>query len=95
MVEFDEKGGKLHGSGDYPIAHNGLVAGSSPAGPTNIINGLLRSRFLRRNRRTRNVQLSFVHEDDSRCTSRSCDFPRSKCNAGYITHIAITCVFEP
>jgi hypothetical protein len=31
---------KINASGSCPVAHNGLVAGSSPAGPTNNINSL-------------------------------------------------------
>ncbi|MGY4253052.1 hypothetical protein ACVI1L_000120 [Bradyrhizobium sp. USDA 4516] len=34
------KGRKLNSGDDCPTAHNGLVAGSSPAGPTNEINRL-------------------------------------------------------
>lgn len=47
-----------------PTAHNGLVAGSSPAGPTNQINRLVRGISPQRDHRTRNrtryVCLSFV-----------------------------------
>ncbi|MHC2282140.1 hypothetical protein ACVME8_008783 [Bradyrhizobium diazoefficiens] len=46
------------------VAHNGLVAGSSPAGPTKNINILLSLRCLHRDDRTRNrtryVRFSFV-----------------------------------
>jgi hypothetical protein len=28
----------------YPVAHNGLVAGSSPAGPTNVLNGVRKTK---------------------------------------------------
>jgi hypothetical protein len=31
-----------------PAAHNGLVAGSSPAGPTSKVSNLVKHRFLRR-----------------------------------------------
>jgi hypothetical protein len=34
VVKFYEKPSKFSGGGHYPAAHNGLVAGSSPAGPT-------------------------------------------------------------
>lgn len=38
---------------------------------------------------------SIAQEDGSRCTSRGCDFPRGKCHAGYIIHIAITWASRP
>jgi hypothetical protein len=48
----------------YPVAHNGLVAGSSPAGPTsdyNRLSGLISPQRDHRTRnRTRNVRFSFT-----------------------------------
>jgi hypothetical protein len=43
-----------------PAAHNGLVAGSSPAGPTSEINMLSGVFSPQRDHRTRYVRLSFV-----------------------------------
>jgi hypothetical protein len=43
-----------------PAAHNGLVAGSSPAGPTNEIRRLSRAISPQREHRTRYVRLSFA-----------------------------------
>jgi len=78
VVEFDEKGMKLNGADDYPTAHNGLVAGSSPAGPTKNINVLFGLRCLQRDDRTSNrtryVRFSFVHrftKASVKLTSRS------------------------
>ena len=44
----------------FPTAHNGLVAGSSPAGPTKNISTLLGLRCPRRDHRTRN-RTRYVH----------------------------------
>jgi hypothetical protein len=39
-IELERKRSKINKAHHYPVAHNGLVAGSSPAGPTKRINGL-------------------------------------------------------
>jgi len=38
-IELKQKCTKINEADQYPAAHNGLVAGSSPAGPTSKING--------------------------------------------------------
>jgi hypothetical protein len=39
-IEIKQNRSKINGPDRYSAAHNGLVAGSSPAGPTNEIKGL-------------------------------------------------------
>jgi len=36
-IEIEQKRGKINEADRYSAAHNGLVAGSSPAGPTNML----------------------------------------------------------
>jgi hypothetical protein len=54
-----QKRRKINGRIPFPTAHNGLFAGSSPAGPTKNINILLALRCPQRDDRTRYVHLSF------------------------------------
>jgi hypothetical protein len=46
-IEIKQTRSKINEAGRYPAAHNGLVAGSSPAGPTNGINYLTKQPFCR------------------------------------------------
>ncbi|WFU80704.1 hypothetical protein QA645_40855 [Bradyrhizobium sp. CIAT3101] len=61
VVEFFGKRRKINDGGHYPAAHNGLVAGSSPAGPTKNISDL-RLRCPHRDDRARYVHFSFVRK---------------------------------
>ena len=45
-IGLEQNRRKLNGADQYSAAHNGLVAGSSPAGPTSKVNFLLRFPFL-------------------------------------------------
>jgi hypothetical protein len=44
-IERGRKRSKINEAGRYPAAHNGLVAGSSPAGPTNEFSGMRTEAF--------------------------------------------------
>jgi hypothetical protein len=45
-IEIEQKLSKINKPDRHPPAHNGLVAGSSPAGPTSQINCLVRDYFV-------------------------------------------------